>query len=292
MFGSKKGNAPVPLNDSGRSLISETFSLEGTLRTSGAIDIAGLIKGPVYTNDLVIKETGSIVGPVETDKIEIYGHLEGKVVAKTIVIGNTAVVKGDILFSETLKTEEGADINGYIKKTESTSLEAAQDEFKLEEIEAFSDEIKSENLKYFVLLGMGGSSRAAKVIHRTIGGNNEFPTMVPLESTVPSTIGKALKEIDLKSTLVIVASKSGNTMEPLLTYELFKSEIVKAIGNGEAMNRFVAITDEHSPLHELSVKENFRKVFLNPKDIGGRVFGITYTLCFPDDSTHSIILFN
>ena len=111
MFGSKKGNAPVPLNDSGRSLISETFSLEGTLRTSGAIDIAGLIKGPVYTNDLVIKETGSIVGPVETDKIEIYGHLEGKVVAKTIIIGNTAVVKGDILFSETLKTEEGADIN-------------------------------------------------------------------------------------------------------------------------------------------------------------------------------------
>ena len=136
MFGSKKTNAPRPLNDTGRSLISETFSLEGTLRTSGAIDIAGLITGPVYTNDLIIKETGSIIGPVETDKIEIYGHLEGKVVAKTIVIGNTAVVKGDILFSETLKTEEGADINGYIKKTESTSLEAAQDEFKLDTIES------------------------------------------------------------------------------------------------------------------------------------------------------------
>ena len=96
--------------------------MEGTLRTSGAIDIAGLIKGPVYTNDLIIKDTGSVIGPVETDKIEIYGHLEGKVVAKTIVIGNTAVVKGDILFSESLKTEEGADINGYIKKTESTSF--------------------------------------------------------------------------------------------------------------------------------------------------------------------------
>ena len=135
MFGTKKTSAPRPLNDTGRSLISETFSLEGTLRTSGAIDIAGLIKGAVFTNDLVIKETGSVVGPVETDKIEIYGHLEGKVVAKTIVIGNTAVVKGDILFSETLKTEEGADIAGYLKKTESTSLEAAQDEFKLDSIE-------------------------------------------------------------------------------------------------------------------------------------------------------------
>ena len=146
MFGTKKTSAPRPLNDTGRSLISETFSLEGTLRTSGAIDIAGLIKGAVFTNDLVIKETGSIVGPVETDKIEIYGHLEGKVVAKTIVIGNSAVVKGDILFSETLKTEEGADINGYIKKTESTSLEAAQDEFKLEEIEAKEKEKEKEKV--------------------------------------------------------------------------------------------------------------------------------------------------
>ena len=147
MFGSKKPDAPRPLNDTGRSLISETFSLEGTLRTSGAIDIAGLIKGPVYTNDLVIKETGSIIGPVETDKIEIHGHLEGKVVAKTIVIGSSAVVKGDILFSETLKTEEGADINGYIKKTESTSLEAAQDEFKLEAIEAKEREKEKSSKK-------------------------------------------------------------------------------------------------------------------------------------------------
>ena len=147
MFGNKKPSTPRPLNDSGRSLISETFSLEGTLRTSGAIDIAGLIKGAVYTNDLIIKDTGSIIGPVETDKIEIHGHLEGKIVARTIVIGSTAVVKGDILFSESLKTEEGADINGYLKKTESTSLEAAQSEFKLDSIEAKESKDKEKSKK-------------------------------------------------------------------------------------------------------------------------------------------------
>ena len=145
MFGTKKKDTPRPLNDSGRSQISETFSLEGTLRTSGAIDIAGLIKGPVFGNDLIIKETGSIIGPVEADKIEIYGHLEGKIVAKKIVIGNTAVVKGDILFSESLKTEEGADITGYIKKTESTSLEAAQNEFRLDSIEAKENKEKDKD---------------------------------------------------------------------------------------------------------------------------------------------------
>ena len=144
MFGQKKESTPRPLNDSGRSQISETFSLEGTLRTSGAIDISGLIKGAVYADDLIIKETGSIIGPVEADKIEIYGHLEGKILAKTIVIGSTGVVKGDILFSESLKTEEGADINGYLKKTESTTMEAAQNEFKLDSIESSKETKEKE----------------------------------------------------------------------------------------------------------------------------------------------------
>ena len=63
------------------------------------------------------------------------------------MIGSSAVVKGDILFSESLKTEEGADITGYIKKTESTSLEAAQNEFRLESIEAKEDKEKKKSLK-------------------------------------------------------------------------------------------------------------------------------------------------
>ena len=105
-----------------------------------------MIKGPVFGNDLIIKETGSIIGPVEADKIEIYGHLEGKILAKSIVIGSTGVVKGDILFSESLRTEEGADINGYLKKTDSTSLEAEQNEFKVDTIET-SEKKEKENFK-------------------------------------------------------------------------------------------------------------------------------------------------
>ena len=141
-------NAFVEVPDERLSKLSKINNSKKTVNAAiEFVDIAGLIKGPVYTNDLVIKETGSIIGPVETDKIEIHGHLEGKVVAKTIVIGSSAVVKGDILFSETLKTEEGADINGYIKKTESTSLEAAQDEFKLEAIEAKEREKEKSSKK-------------------------------------------------------------------------------------------------------------------------------------------------
>ena len=113
MFGDKKNK----LIDSERSLISETVSIEGTINSSGAIDVAGLVKGPVYSKEIIIRETGSITGSVEGDHIEIHGHLDGKVSGQDIVIGATGTIKGDIEFGNNLKTENGADIDGYIKKT-------------------------------------------------------------------------------------------------------------------------------------------------------------------------------
>ena len=113
MFGDKKNK----LKDSERSLISETVSIEGTINSSGAIDVAGLVKGPVYSKEIIIRESGSITGTIEGDHIEIHGHLDGKVTGQDIVIGGTGTVKGDIEFGNNLKTENGADIDGYIKKT-------------------------------------------------------------------------------------------------------------------------------------------------------------------------------
>ena len=113
MFGDKKNK----LTDSERSLISETVSIEGTINSSGAIDVAGLVKGPVYSKETIIRETGSITGSIEGDHVEIHGHLDGKVSGQDVVIGSTGTVKGDIEFGNNLKTENGADIDGYIKKT-------------------------------------------------------------------------------------------------------------------------------------------------------------------------------
>ena len=117
MFGDKKNK----IKDSERSLISETVSIEGTINSSGAIDVAGLVKGPVYSKELVIRDTGSITGTIEADDVEIHGHLDGKVSAQNIVVGATGTVKGDIEFGNNLRTENGADIDGYIKKTNSKS---------------------------------------------------------------------------------------------------------------------------------------------------------------------------
>ena len=123
MFGDKK----VKIKDSERSLISETVSIEGTINSSGAIDVAGLVKGPVYSKEIIVRETGSITGTIEADVVEIHGHLDCKVVGQEIVIGATGTVKGDIEFGNNLKTENGADIDGYIKKTNNSKSKLTGD---------------------------------------------------------------------------------------------------------------------------------------------------------------------
>ncbi len=123
MFGDKKNK----IKDSERSLISETVSVEGTINSSGAIDVAGLIKGPVISKEVVVRETGSITGSIEGDRIEIHGHMDGKISGDEIIIGATGTVKGDIQFSNNLRTENGADIDGYIKKTHGSKSKLAPD---------------------------------------------------------------------------------------------------------------------------------------------------------------------
>lgn len=123
MFGDKKNK----LKDTERSLISETVSIEGTINSTGAIDVAGLVKGPVFSKEIIVRDTGSVTGSIEADVVEIHGHMDGKISGDNIIIGSTGTVKGDIEFGNNLKTENGADIDGYIKKTNSAKSKLSAD---------------------------------------------------------------------------------------------------------------------------------------------------------------------
>ena len=133
MFKTLRAVETKALNHSGRSFVGETLQLEGDLRTSGSLDIAGLINGNVYVSDVTVTETGSVRGSIEASKIEIHGHIQGKIIADTILIGKNAVIKGDVFFKNTLKTEEGADIDGYIKRINNGKANTEED-IAIEEI--------------------------------------------------------------------------------------------------------------------------------------------------------------
>ena len=133
MFKTLRATEATNLNHSGRSHVGETLHLEGDLRSSGSVDVAGLINGNVFVSEMTVKETGSIRGTLEANNIEINGHVEGKITADSVIVGKNAVIKGDIFFRKTLRTEEGADIDGYIKRVNNGKANTEED-IAIEEI--------------------------------------------------------------------------------------------------------------------------------------------------------------
>ena len=133
MFGKKTSGAL--LNQSGRSYLAETIHVEGDFHYSGAVDVAGLINGNVYGKEMIIFDTGSVKGNLHVDKLNINGHVEGQIIADEITLGSNSVIKGDILFKTHLKTEEGAEIDGYIKGTKSKKDIVEEEMQDIEEIE-------------------------------------------------------------------------------------------------------------------------------------------------------------
>ena len=134
MFG--KTTSDLLLNQSGRSFLAETMQVEGDFHYSGAVDVAGLINGNVYGKEMIIFDTGSVKGNLHVSKLDINGHVEGKIIADEISLGSNSVVKGDILFKSYLKTEEGAEIDGYIKGNKTKKVMQDEEDKDIEEIKA------------------------------------------------------------------------------------------------------------------------------------------------------------
>lgn len=148
---------------------------------------------------------------------------------------------------------------------------------RVDDVLAFAGEVK-QNFKHCVIMGMGGSSLAPEVFRTVFGKQEGWPELIVLDTTNPDWIGAARARINPAETLFIFASKSGGTVEPSSQFAYFFDEVKKA-GVKEPGANFAAITDPGTGLEALAKKNRFRKIFLNPADIGGRfsalsMFGI------------------
>jgi glucose-6-phosphate isomerase len=122
---------------------------------------------------------------------------------------------------------------------------------------------------------MGGSSLCPEVLRRTFGKQMDYPELLVLDSTVPAAVSALDKQIDPKTTLFIVASKSGTTTEPQMFYHYYFDKVKKVLGDKAGAN-FVAITDPGTQLEAEAKHDNFRKTFTNMADIGGRYSALSY----------------
>jgi glucose-6-phosphate isomerase len=146
---------------------------------------------------------------------------------------------------------------------------------KISELGAFARSMKDDGFTHGVLLGMGGSSLCPEVCRDIYGVAEGALDLAVLDSTDPATILRVEAGLDLKKTVFIVASKSGTTQEVQALYGYFH-EKMRTIDPTRTGRHFVAITDPGTSLERLAQERGFRRIFLNPPDIGGRYSALSY----------------
>ncbi len=131
-------------------------------------------------------------------------------------------------------------------------------------------DVQSAGFKSVLLLGMGGSSLCPEVLSVTFGQQAGFPALHIVDSTNPVQVKAARDAVNLAETLVIVASKSGSTLEPNVLKQYFFEEMKKAVGVDKAGSHFLAITDPGSKMEQVAKADGFRHIFYGDPQIGGR----------------------
>ena len=138
-----------------------------------------------------------------------------------------------------------------------------------ERIDGFVAAVLADGFTHAVVMGMGGSSLFPEVIARSFHVTDGALELLVLDSTDPAAIARVVAAAPPETTLFVVSSKSGGTIETRSHLEFFWERI----GRPE---QFVAITDPGSELAELARERSFREVFENRPDIGGRYSALSY----------------
>jgi glucose-6-phosphate isomerase len=131
-------------------------------------------------------------------------------------------------------------------------------------------DVETGGFKSVLLLGMGGSSLCPEVLAITFGQQDGFPALHIVDSTDPAYVKAALDKVKLAETLVVVASKSGSTLEPNILKQYFFDQMKFAVGDDQAGSHFIAITDPGSKMEQVAKADGFRYIFYGDPEIGGR----------------------
>jgi glucose-6-phosphate isomerase len=131
-----------------------------------------------------------------------------------------------------------------------------------------------EDSDILISIGIGGSYLGARAVIELLGDDDATKILFTGNSLSSIEVDKILRQLDGRDWSINVISKSGTTLEPAVTFRIFRDKLIESYGE-TANQRIYATTDANrGTLHDLAVKEGYER-FIVPDDIGGRYSVLT-----------------
>jgi cytoskeletal protein CcmA (bactofilin family) len=97
------------------SVLSSDLTILGNVRSSGDIQVEGIVEGDVYAQTLIVGETATVKGEVIADEVIVHGRVVGRLRGLKVRLSASARCEGDIVH-KTIAIESGAHFEGSVQR--------------------------------------------------------------------------------------------------------------------------------------------------------------------------------
>lgn len=104
------------------SVVAGNMNVLGNIVSDGILDINGQIDGNVRGYSVTVRPHGRIRGDLMAHEVFVHGMVDGLIKAENVTLFSSAHVRGTIMH-ESITIEDGATVEGKLKRTERLALE-------------------------------------------------------------------------------------------------------------------------------------------------------------------------
>lgn len=107
--------APAARPKPAASVLSSDLTIQGNVLTSGDIQIEGIVEGDIRAHTLVVGETATVKGEVTAEEVVVHGRVTGRLRGLKVRLSTSARCEGDIIH-KTIAIESGAHFEGSVQR--------------------------------------------------------------------------------------------------------------------------------------------------------------------------------
>jgi len=99
------------------SVLSSDLTITGNVRSSGDIQVEGIVEGDVRAQTLIVGESATVKGEVVAEEVVVHGRVVGRLRGLKVRLSSSARCEGDIVH-KTIAIESGAHFEGSVQRQE------------------------------------------------------------------------------------------------------------------------------------------------------------------------------
>jgi cytoskeletal protein CcmA (bactofilin family) len=107
-------SAPPTFGGLGKSVLASDLVITGDILTTSTVEVSGKVEGKIVAKSLIIGVDGHVTGQISAENVEVRGKFGGTIATQSLELRSACDLQGEVVYA-TLSIESGAVVEGQFK---------------------------------------------------------------------------------------------------------------------------------------------------------------------------------